>query len=112
MSIAKIFKWNVICQVCRKKLKSNEVRKRWDGLLVCNEDYEEKHPRDMPIPPQREQAPIPFASPEPTDTFTTTLCTLNSRRAIPGIGTPGCMIPGFNDPGYDMPSGTFSGSPL
>lgn len=87
-SIAKLFSWNVICQVCRKKIKAEEAIKRWDGLIVCKDDQEYRHPRDMPIPPQREQKTIPFSSPEQTDTFVT--ITIN-----PGADTTGVLAGTF-----------------
>ncbi len=37
--------WNIICDVCGFKFKSGEVRKRWDGLMVCSKDYETDHPQ-------------------------------------------------------------------
>lgn len=34
------------CDVCGFQYKMRDLRKRWDGLIVCKWDYEEKHPRD------------------------------------------------------------------
>ena len=39
--------WNIYCQSCGRKYKSNEIRKRWDGLYVCDEDWEPRHPQDF-----------------------------------------------------------------
>lgn len=39
--------WNVDCPVCGFKKKSSEMRKRWDGLYVCKEDWEVRHPQDF-----------------------------------------------------------------
>ena len=60
--------WNVICQVCGMKFKSDQIRKRWDGLLVCNSDFEHRHPSDY-YRARPEKQGVPFTSPEPTDTF-------------------------------------------
>ena len=38
--------YNVICDVCGFKLKRSQTRKRWDGLLVCDADWEPRHPQD------------------------------------------------------------------
>lgn len=38
---------NAICDVCGFKFKGNELRKRWDNLMVCESDYEERHPQDL-----------------------------------------------------------------
>lgn len=37
--------WRVICDVCGFKFHSGDLRKRWDNLMVCQKDYETKHPQ-------------------------------------------------------------------
>lgn len=32
--------WNAICDVCGQKYKASQLMKRWDGLMVCKEDWE------------------------------------------------------------------------
>jgi hypothetical protein len=39
--------WNCICDVCGLQYKSDELIKRWDGLMVCKQDYETRHPQDL-----------------------------------------------------------------
>jgi len=39
--------WNGLCDVCGFKFKSNDLKKRWDGLYVCKEDWEPRHPSDF-----------------------------------------------------------------
>lgn len=70
-SYAKIWDYNVICQVCRAKIKASTALKRWDGLIVCKDDYETRHPLDMPAPKQPEERTLPFTSPESEDTLIT-----------------------------------------
>lgn len=73
-SIAVPGDWNVVCQVCRAKIKASQSTTRWDGLVVGkNHDgcFERRHPQDMPTPVVRDERPLPFTSPEGTDTFTT-----------------------------------------
>ena len=41
---------NVICDICGRKLKSHEVVKTWDGLIVCPDDFDEKHASLLPRP--------------------------------------------------------------
>ena len=36
------------CDVCGFDFLRSELRKRWDGAIVCKEDYEDKHDRDKP----------------------------------------------------------------
>lgn len=102
-SIAKLFSWNVICQVCRKKIKVEDSFKRWDGLIVCAQDMEERHPLDMPQPPLRAPLPIIPTSPEPADTFSNSC---SSNTSVAGVATAGCMVAGMeSDERYKM--GTF-----
>lgn len=58
--------WNVVCQVCGFEYKSDQLQKRWDGLWVCKDDFELRHPSDF-IRTPREGRPLPYTSPEPTD---------------------------------------------
>ena len=36
----------IICAQCGFSVYSSEARKRWDGLIVCPEDYEDRHPQE------------------------------------------------------------------
>lgn len=37
--------WNVHCDVCGFKFKSSQIKKRWDGFMVCEKDWEADHPQ-------------------------------------------------------------------
>jgi hypothetical protein len=39
--------WKVACQSCGFWFPSGEIRRRWDGLLVCDKDYETRHPQTL-----------------------------------------------------------------
>lgn len=39
---------NAICDVCGFKRKLHQLQRRWDGLLVCEEDWEPRQPLDYP----------------------------------------------------------------
>lgn len=61
--------WNALCDSCGRKFKATDLQKRWDGLVVCNEDWEQRHPQDL-LRVQREQISVPWARPYPaTDTY-------------------------------------------
>lgn len=60
--------WNAICQSCGRKFKSGQLRKRWDGLWVCHEDFELRHPQDF-LKVRKDQITPPWTSPEPADVF-------------------------------------------
>lgn len=60
--------YNTICDVCGFKYKATGLRKRWDGLMVCMQDWEIRHPQELirPIPDQNK---VPWTRPEGTDQF-------------------------------------------
>lgn len=88
--------YQAICDVCGFKFRADQLTKRWDGLMVCHEDFEVRHPQDF-IKIRPDQTRLPWTRPEPTDvTAYTDLCTVASRHAYAGYGTAGCMIAGYN----------------
>lgn len=60
--------FNVICDVCGKKIKAGEVKHRWDGFVVCEDDWEERHPQDF-VRARQDKISVPFTRPRPTDAF-------------------------------------------
>jgi hypothetical protein len=56
---------NALCDECGFKYKLSQLRERWDGAMVCDIDWEPRHPRDLPPPIRGEDPPKP-GSPEPT----------------------------------------------
>lgn len=41
------FGYNALCDVCGFKFKASMLRKRWDGYMVCRNDYEVRHSMDF-----------------------------------------------------------------
>ncbi len=81
--------WNVMCAVCGVKFKSDEIKKRWDGLLVCKEDYENRNILDFTrVKP--EMGSVPYSNPEPADQFIF-FCYIDSRIGGADFYTAGCM---------------------
>ncbi len=39
--------WNAICDECGQKFKSSQLMKRWDGLMVCEQDWNIRQPQDF-----------------------------------------------------------------
>jgi len=64
MSYYKKGTWNAVCMVCDKKVKADQLRKRWDGVWVCEEDWEPRHPQDLIKTPRDESNKLPFTSVE------------------------------------------------
>lgn len=53
------------CDVCGFNFKGSQLRKRWDGAMVCSKDYEVQHPQDK-IQIRSERNNVKDARPEPT----------------------------------------------
>ena len=60
--------WNVICDVCSKKIKSGLAKQRWDGFIVCPEDFEFRHPQDF-VRARQDKISVPFSRPIPNEIF-------------------------------------------
>lgn len=61
--------FNVTCDVCSKKIKANEAKQRWDGFIVCPDDFENRHPQDF-VKAQTDKITVPFTRPIPAYIFT------------------------------------------
>jgi hypothetical protein len=62
----------LLCEVCGFKKRRSECRIRWDGAVVCAEDYEPRHPLDTPPPSRPEEqrvADARYAAPVYVDQF-------------------------------------------
>lgn len=57
MSYFKLGDRNAICYVCGFERKSSEMLLRWDGVYVCKDDWEMRHPQDFVRGVPEEQAP-------------------------------------------------------
>lgn len=55
---------NAICDVCGFKCKRSQMKKRWDGAIVCKADFETRHPQDL-IKARPERQGVKDARPEP-----------------------------------------------
>ena len=70
--------WLADCDVCGFTFKASELKDRWDGLKVCDADWETRHIADFIKAPKGEKA-LPWTRPEAADQFTTV--TLNCDSA-------------------------------
>ena len=73
MSELSLGQWNVICDQCGVKRKSDQVTKRWDGLIVCKTEvrsgcFEHRHPQDF-VRTVVDNQSVEFTRPEPADVF-------------------------------------------
>lgn len=56
--------YNALCDSCGRKFKALDLQKRWDGLMVCKEDWEPRHPSDF-LRVQKEKIAVPWSRPYP-----------------------------------------------
>jgi hypothetical protein len=74
----KLGSWNCCCDRCGRKRKGDELKKTWDGLWVCPEHWEPRHPQDF-VQAVRENPTPPFIR----------KCNgymLGDRDSFPGVG--------------------------
>ena len=92
--------WRVICDVCGFEFPSDEVKLRWDNLIVCHKDWETKHPQLM-VRVREEQGGVPFSRPEAEDQFIY-VCTLGASQGMADVGEADCARADIdlNIPGY------------
>lgn len=57
-----------ICDCCGFRVRASKTRKRWDGLMVCLDDWEPRHPQDG-VKGRADKMAVPNPRPEPADTF-------------------------------------------
>lgn len=92
--------WNIICDVCGFRFKAEEVIKRWDGLYVCKEDFEVRHPLDF-LRVRQENVSVPYVRPEPPDQFIF-LCTFKTSQGVADMGTADCARADYSVPNASL----------
>lgn len=84
--------WACICDSCGFRFPSDKLKRRWDGLMVCNADYELRHPQDFIK--VREETLVPsYTRPYPAATYVE-VCTVITSQGIAGISVASRMIAG------------------
>ena len=59
---------NAICDSCGRKFKASDLRKRWDGLYVCSEDWEPRHSLDF-VRSYPDKITVSWNRPQPPEVF-------------------------------------------
>ncbi len=60
--------YNARCDQCYEKYKASELRRQWDGIMVCYRCLDPRHPQDLIRPPRPEQPPA-WTRPSPPPIF-------------------------------------------
>jgi hypothetical protein len=92
----KLGEWNAVCDVCGFNYKSSQLRKRWDGFMVCDKDFELRNPQDF-IRIPAEDSNLPWARPVPDYTFVNTPILAN-HSAVAGYAMAGVAVTGTTYP--------------
>ena len=92
--------WKVVCDVCGIQHPSDQVKKRWDGLMVCEKDWEMRHPQTLYNYKNHTAVPT-FVRPEPEDTFTF-ICTVDGGSAYAHLAQAGCAQAGNDTIPYSI----------
>lgn len=75
-----------ICDVCGFVYRASETRKRWDGLIVCMADFEQRHPQDF-VRGRKDRQNVPDPRPEPVDNIIGPLQTVTTAASLAGSST-------------------------
>lgn len=86
--------WNAICDVCGMKKKSHEIKKRWDGLMVCRQDWETRHPQTL-LRVATEEITPPWVRPDPPPKYKV-VCTIWGRSQFADLATADCATADTN----------------
>ncbi len=91
----KLGDYNAICDSCGRKFKASSLLKRWDGLFVCKDDYEIRHPQlSLRISGDKQTVPIP--RPDQVVDYFLPYCDLWSSSPMADFGTADCATVGGN----------------
>jgi hypothetical protein len=128
--------WLAVCDICGFRFKASKLRKNWKNEMVCEEDFELRHPQEF-IRVRPEKIAVPWARPE-TDIMLF-ICYIWARSAYADLAEADCAqadftplsyaelfamkfppippntyirssgIPGYAIPGYAIPGVTYTG---
>lgn len=80
--------WATVCDVCGLRFPSDKLHKRWDGLMTCSKDWEQRHPQDF-IKIKPEKIAPDFVRPESYQ-YTVNVCTQTTIQGQADIGVADC----------------------
>ena len=90
----KLGDYNCVCDSCGRKFKASTMRKRWDGFLVCKDDFEVKHPQ-LSLKVHGDKQTVPIPRPEAEDQFLE-FCDIWTSSPMADFGTADCAYVGGN----------------
>lgn len=61
----------LICDECGFKYRRSEMKKWWDGFMVCEKDYEPRHPQEF-VRGKADKVSFPDSRPDPDPVYIVT----------------------------------------
>lgn len=86
---------NAVCDSCGRKFKASTMRKRWDGMFVCKEDWEIKHPQ-LSFRVKGDKQYVENPRPEPVQDTFVSYCDIWSSSPMADFGSADCAVTGGN----------------
>ena len=90
--------WNVTCDICSKKIKAHEAKHRWDGFIVCKDDWEPRHEQDF-VKAHTDKITVPYVRPIPTEIFQ--MCNPYTLQGVADVGVADCAQADINLPDFN-----------
>lgn len=91
--------WAVNCDSCGARFPSNKLMRRWDGAMVCKQDFETRHPQTL-IKVRGDTAVPDFTRKNPVEFIPS--CDIVSSSCYAGLGEAGCMQAGNTTYTYEF----------
>ena len=79
--------WAVNCDVCGFRFPSDKLERRWDGAMVCKQDFETRHPQTL-IKVRGETA-VPTYTRHNSDNLLN-VCTIITNSGYADLATADC----------------------
>lgn len=84
--------WHATCDSCGFVFLASKLKLRWDGLRVCEKDFEERHPQDF-VKAKADKQTVPWSRPEGPDVFVAdALCGILESSSIADLASADCSI--------------------
>lgn len=100
--------WKVYCPVCSGFRYASSLKPRWDGLKVCPECWEPRHPQEF-VRGVSDEVSVPFTYKDPERDVTAVSINRDTSDVRNSSGSPsGVLTPLWeNEEVYDVVNGTW-----
>ena len=81
--------WKMACQRCGFWYPSSEIKKEWTGLLVCEKDWEPRHPQTL-IQVRAETSVPTMVSKDSSPDIFVQMCSIQGTSAYADLSVADC----------------------